>query len=59
MENCNLCGHTLENNSHGFDQNDAVMTKDGDCIHLGSCTYCRYCNLKIDALLKEKESSAS
>ena len=40
---CYDCGHSLENNNHGFDQNDAVM--DGDnLIHSGRCTYCRVCN---------------
>ena len=39
---CDLCGHPLENNSHGFDQNDAYM--DGDkLVHSGHCTYCKYC----------------
>lgn len=42
-ETCNLCGHTLKDNSHGFDQNDAWM--DGDkLVHSGSCTYCKICN---------------
>jgi hypothetical protein len=39
---CGLCGHSLVENSHGFDQNDAVM--DGDrLIHSGHCTYCKVC----------------
>jgi len=48
-ETCELCGHSLENNSHGFDQNDAVM--DGDTlVHSGHCTYCRECNPRIFSL---------
>jgi len=40
--NCHLCGHSMKNNSHGFDQNDAWM--DGDkLVHLGQCTYCKVC----------------
>jgi hypothetical protein len=43
---CELCGHFLEGNSHGFDQNDAVM--DGDVlVHSGHCTYCKVCNPRI------------
>jgi len=40
---CNLCGHDLVDNKHGFDQNDAWM--DGDKLkHGGTCTYCKFCN---------------
>jgi hypothetical protein len=46
MSICNLCGHTLVNNSHGFDQNDAHMEGD-ELIHHGRCTYCRFCNPSI------------
>lgn len=43
MRLCPLCGHSLEDNQHGFDQNDASM--DGDkLVHCGRCTYCRVCN---------------
>src|SRR5579859_2558397 len=43
LSNCELCGHSLEDNEHGFDQGDAEM--DGDeLIHSGRCTYCRECN---------------
>lgn len=42
-ENCPDCGHTLENNQHGFDQNDAHMEGD-KLIHHGRCTYCKFCN---------------
>ena len=41
-ETCSLCGHSLKDNSHGFDQNDAHM--DGDkLVHSGHCTYCKEC----------------
>lgn len=41
-EFCESCGHSMEGNAHGFDQNDAYM--DGDkLIHSGKCTYCIVC----------------
>ena len=40
---CGLCGHSLENNIHGFDQNDAHMEGD-KLVHHGTRTYCRKCN---------------
>ena len=40
---CGWCGHSLENNSHGFDQNDGWMEGD-KLVHSGQCTYCRDCN---------------
>lgn len=40
---CELCGHSLIRNDHGFDQNDAHMEGD-KLIHHGRCTYCRECN---------------
>lgn len=40
---CPHCGHSLADNHHGFDQNDAYL--DGDSlVHSGSCTYCKICN---------------
>lgn len=43
---CNGCGHSLENNMHGFDQNDGWL--DGDrLVHSGRCTYCKICNPAI------------
>lgn len=40
---CEWCGHTLEDNLHGFDQCDADM--DGETlVHSGRCTYCKICN---------------
>jgi hypothetical protein len=42
---CTLCGHSLKDNLHGFDQNDAVM--DGEeLVHSGRCTYCKICNME-------------
>jgi hypothetical protein len=52
LQMCPDCGHSLENNKHGFDQNDGCM--DGDkLIHSGRCTYCRFCNLRIFVGAKE------
>ncbi len=42
MEMCNLCHHSLENNSHGFDQNDAWM-EGYKLVHSGFCSYCKIC----------------
>lgn len=51
-EICSSCNHSLENNSHGFDQSDAHM--DGDTlVHSGRCTYCKECNPRLKALLDE------
>lgn len=50
---CNLCHHTLTNNSHGFDQNDAWLNGD-ELVHSGFCTYCRVCNPMLDHLLSQK-----
>jgi len=45
-KSCPDCRHSLKNNEHGFDQNDADM--DGDVlVHSGQCTYCRECNPKM------------
>lgn len=45
--NCDLCGHSLEGNSHGLDQNDFEWDNDGNMFHTGRCTYCRICNPRI------------
>lgn len=39
---CELCKHSLLNNSHGFDQNDAWMEGD-KLVHSGRCSYCKEC----------------
>lgn len=41
-ETCCWCGHSLKNNNHGFDQNDARLEGD-ELKHLGRCTYCKEC----------------
>ena len=41
---CSLCGHSLENNQHGLDQNDSELSDKGELRHSGSCTYCKECN---------------
>lgn len=49
---CTLCSHSLENNDHGFDQNDFYF--DGDkLIHVGRCTYCIECNSKLKKVVKK------
>lgn len=54
-ENCDLCNHSLADNQHGFDQNDAWMEEDTGSetgyklVHSGSCTYCRICNPRLFA----------
>lgn len=51
--NCPDCGHSLENNSHGFDQNDGYLEDDPmsesgyKLIHSGRCTYCKECNPRL------------
>jgi hypothetical protein len=48
---CEFCGHTLENNRHGLDQNDAYYDSERDVIvHSGVCTYCKLCT---DKMIKE------
>lgn len=39
---CELCGHSLIDNDHGFDQNDWGMVGD-DVVYAGQCTYCKVC----------------
>jgi hypothetical protein len=42
---CPDCGHSLEDNEHGFDQNDFEYDSEtGKFIYLGSCAYCKECN---------------
>lgn len=43
MNECTLCGHSLIDNEHGFDQNDAWMEGD-KLVHSGRCTYCKICS---------------
>lgn len=43
---CPDCKHSLKDNMHGFDQNDAHM-EGNKLVHHGTCTYCRECNPKI------------
>lgn len=39
---CPTCHHSMENNQHGFDQNDGHM--EGEKLILsGRCTYCKIC----------------
>jgi hypothetical protein len=47
VEVCRDCGHSLENNLHGFDQNDAWLDDQDHLVHSGHCTYCRFCNPRI------------
>lgn len=51
---CPSCRHSLKDNMHGFDQNDAWM--DGDkLIHSGRCTYCAICNPNAAAPVLSEE----
>lgn len=49
---CSLCQHSMENNIHGFDQNDYYEDEHGEFKHTGSCTYCKECNPRFKELLK-------
>lgn len=40
---CQLCGHLLLDNLHGFDQGDSDVDVNGDLTHSGRCTYCKVC----------------
>lgn len=40
---CDICGHSLEDNPHGFDQNDGYIDEEGKLILYGTCTYCKVC----------------
>lgn len=53
-EICELCGHSLENNSHGFDQNDAYLDENDKFIHSGRCTYCYICNFATSVITSVK-----
>ena len=51
---CGDCGHSIDANPHGFDQNDFVWSHEAnDYVHRGACTYCRECNPEI---FKQKET---
>jgi len=51
---CSLCGHSLKDNLHGFDQNDGVMQGDR-LVHTGTCTYCKFCNPTFRKALEKAE----
>ena len=40
---CGLCKHSLEDNAHGFDQDDGYMDERGKFVHSGFCKYCVVC----------------
>lgn len=54
QKTCPLCKHTLEDNLHGFDQNDAWMEGE-KLVHSGSCTYCKFCNPVFSEALAKAE----
>lgn len=55
---CSNCGHSLENNLHGPDQNDFYYDAEKDeYVACGSCTYCRECNPKLKAAETANERS--
>jgi ferredoxin len=53
MDACPDCKHSLEDNMHGFDQNDGWLEEDSfsptgyRLVHSGRCTYCKECNPRI------------
>jgi hypothetical protein len=50
---CDLCNHSLEDNLHGFDQNDYYFDASLDTfVHCGSCTYCKECNPALKKALE-------
>lgn len=52
---CGMCNHTLKDNNHGFDQNDAYLNEENEVCHYGSCTYCKYCNPRVCPALPENK----
>lgn len=53
---CELCGHSLEDNLHGFDQNDYYWDDiQAQYVHCGSCTYCKACNPALKTALENKK----
>lgn len=42
---CELCGHPLLDNLHGFDQGDSYVDGNGDLTHSGRCMGCTYCKV--------------
>lgn len=52
MEMCKLCGHSLVDNAHGFDQNDGAMYGN-KFVHSGHCTYCVVCNPRLLASMNQ------
>ena len=52
---CPDCHHSLENNNHGFDQNDFEwLEAEETFIHSGRCTYCEVCNPRIFEVSDDK-----
>lgn len=45
---CVYCKHTLIDNSHGPDQNDFYINNDGYLSHSQRCTYCKFCNPRLN-----------
>ena len=46
---CEICGHSMFNNLHGFDQNDGFINEKGELVLYGTCTYCKICNPRLFA----------
>lgn len=54
MPNCPDCNHPLGDNNHGPDQNDYYVDENNDYKHIGTCTYCKYCNSILALPVAEK-----
>lgn len=53
---CPYCNHNMENNRHGWDQNDFGLDANGEFQHTGTCTYCKVCNPRLAELENWRQS---
>jgi hypothetical protein len=47
IEACELCGHLMKDNQHGFDQNDFDIDENENLVYCGHCTYCKECRAEL------------
>ena len=53
---CPDCGHSLDNNLHGIDQNDFIYDpKIHGYVYCGNCTFCNICNPRLKKILENAE----